>query len=298
MKISVVLSVYNDDAHIAATLDSILAQTERDFELIIVDDGSTDTTAAILASYASRDERIRIVTQPNKGLTRALIRGCAEARADVIARNDSGDLSHPDRFRRQLGLLRGDVVLVACATEFAGPEGETLYVVKVDADEVRESLLHGDARHIHGIAGHGSAMFRRDAYLRAGGYREQFYFAQDLDLWARLAPLGHFAAVPEVLFTVLVEPRSLTTMNHDRQNKMKGIVVALRDGGDANALLAEAASIQPRKAKSRRAKAPGFYFIGRCLRKQRDPRARRYLLQAIAHDPFHFRAWVSLLTGR
>jgi glycosyltransferase involved in cell wall biosynthesis len=297
MKLSVVLAVYNDAARIGASLDSILGQTEGDFELLVVDDGSTDGTPSVLADYARRDPRIRVIAQPNAGLTRALIRGCAEAKAPVIARHDSGDRSHPERFRRQLALLADDVVLVACATEFVGPEDELLYVVRVDAEETRESLLHADAARLHGIAGHGSAMFRRDAYERAGGYRQQFYFAQDIDLWVRLAKLGRFAAADEVLFTVLVEPRSLTTVNHDRATRMKELIVALRDGGPQEELLAEAASIRPRKARSRRAHAPGLYFIGRCLRKQRDPRARRYFLRAVAHDPLHWRAWASLLTG-
>jgi glycosyltransferase involved in cell wall biosynthesis len=296
MKISVVLAVYNDAAHIAKSLDSILAQTEGDFELIVVDDGSTDATPEILAEYARRDARIRVIAQPNAGLTRALIRGCAEATAPVIARHDSGDLSHPDRFRRQLELMRGDVVLVACATEFVGPEGEPLYVVRVDPDETRESLLHAGAAQLHGIAGHGSAMFRRDAYLRAGGYRSDFYFAQDLDLWVRLALLGRIAAVDDVLFTVVLDARSITSTNHDRQMWMKEIIVALRDGAP-EALLAEAAAVRPRRG-SRRDRAKGLYFIGRCLRRRRDARARRYFLRAIAHDPLHWRAWASLVTGR
>jgi glycosyltransferase involved in cell wall biosynthesis len=294
MNISVVLAVYNDAAHIAATLDSILNQTERDFELIVIDDGSTDATPSILAKVD--DPRLRVITQANAGLTRALIRGCREARAPIIARHDSGDLSHPDRFRRQLALMTGDVVLVACATRFVGPEGEPLYVTRVDANETRESLLHDDATKIHGIAGHGSAMFRRDAYERAGGYREPFYFAQDLDLWVRLAKEGRFAADDEALFTVLVEPRSITTANHDLQVKMKEIIVALRDDPyRTNELLAQAAAIRPRKGAS---PAAGLYFIGRCLRKQRDERARRYFVRAVAHDPLHWRAWLSLLSGR
>jgi glycosyltransferase involved in cell wall biosynthesis len=299
MKISVVLAVYNDATHIGATLDSILAQTESDFELIAVDDGSTDATPEILESYSSSDKRIRVITQSNTGLTRALIRGCAEARADLIARHDSGDLSYPDRFRRQLALFREDVVLVACTTEFVGPEMEPLYEVKVDPEKTRRSLLSDDAKHLHGISSHGSAMFSRTAYQTAGGYREAFQLAQDLDLWVRLARIGRFDSDQgEPLYRYRVEPRSLTTVNHDRQNELKNIIVALREGGDEKTLLAKAASVRPRKSKSGRAKAPGLYFIGRCLRKRRDPRARKYFAKAVAHNPFHLRAWVSLLTGR
>jgi glycosyltransferase involved in cell wall biosynthesis len=296
LKISVVLAVYNDEKHLGESLDSILAQTEPDFELIVVNDGSTDDTPAVLQDYARRDSRIRIITQENTGLTRALIRGCAEARAPVIARHDSGDLSHPERFARQLKLMEKGVVLVASATRFVGPQHEPLYVVTVDAEAIRESLLTAPADRIQGIA-HGSAMFRRDAYVRAGGYREQFHFAQDLDLWVRLARIGHIAAAEEALLTAVVEPGSITTANHDRQMKLKELIVALRDGRPVEDVLSQVALVRPRKKRSRRDMAPGFYFIGRCLRRQHDARARGYFWSAISHDPFHLRGWLSLITG-
>jgi hypothetical protein len=80
--------------------------------------------------------------------------------------------------------------------------------------------------------------------------------------------------------------------------RMKEIIVALRDGGAPETLLAEASAVRPRRGSSRRGQAKGLYFIGRCLRQRRDARARRYFLQAIAHDPLHWRAWASLVTGR
>jgi glycosyltransferase involved in cell wall biosynthesis len=91
VKLSVVMSVLNGAGDLARTLDSIFAQTERDFELIVIDDGSTDDTPSILARQS--DPRIRVITQPNEGLTRALIRGCEAARAPLIARHDCGDVS-------------------------------------------------------------------------------------------------------------------------------------------------------------------------------------------------------------
>ncbi len=299
MKLSVVLGVYNDASHIGATIESVLAQTEPDFELIVVDDGSNDATSEIVARYRSHDSRIRIITQPNAGLTSALIRGCAEARATVIARHDSGDLSHPERFRKQFELLQGDVVLVACGTAFVGPELEPLHVTHVDGENVRQSLLHDDATRIHGIAGHGSAMFRREAYERVGGYREQFYYAQDLDLWVRLATVGRIVAVPEVMFTVRVEPQSISSTHRDRQVLLKGLIVQLRDGGPQEELLASAWAVRGGSGRQpRRARAAGFYFIGRGLRRSGDLRARQYFIQALGHDPFHLRAWLSLLSGR
>ena len=96
--ISVVMGVFNEAAVLAPTLDSILAQTERDFELIVVNDGSTDPRVGeILAEYARRDARLRVLTQANAGLTRALIDGCARASAPWIARQDADDVSLPGR---------------------------------------------------------------------------------------------------------------------------------------------------------------------------------------------------------
>ena len=95
VRLSVVMAVYNGAAKLARTLDSIAAQTMPDYECIVVDDGSTDDTSAILAQRAANDARIRVIRQENQGLTRALIAGCAAARADLIARLDWGDASMP-----------------------------------------------------------------------------------------------------------------------------------------------------------------------------------------------------------
>jgi glycosyltransferase involved in cell wall biosynthesis len=292
MKLSVVMAVFNGAHTIAATLDSILAQTERDFELIVVDDGSNDATPSILGDYAARDARIRVITQTNAGLTRALIRGCGKARADVIARHDCGDRSHPERFARQLALLAEGATVVSCATRFVDPDGDLLYVSRADGEEVRRSLLTDDAPHIHALPHHGSAMFRRDAYEKAGGYRPEFRVAQDLDLWIRIArDGGTFAVVDDVLYDATIEPRSISGSARDAQVRLTAIAVALRDGHGS---LAEAAAVSPPPITPR-GEAAALYFIGKCLLQQRNPKGRQYLREAIRRDPRHWRAWLSLL---
>lgn len=292
MKLSVVMAVFNGATTLAATLDSILAQSDRDFELIVVDDGSTDATPSILASYS--DARIRVITQPNAGLTRALIRGCAEARTEVIARHDCGDRSHPERFARQLALLENATV-VSCATRFVDPDGDLLYVARADGDDVRRSLLHDDAGHIHALPHHGSAMFRRDAYVRAGGYRAEFRVAQDLDLWIRIAQSGGtFAIADEVLYDATVEVRSISGVAREAQVASTEIAVALRDGRGS---LADAAAVAPARVTPR-GEAAALYFIGKCLLQQRNRKGLRYLREAVRKDPWHWRAWVSLILYR
>ncbi|HYO75910.1 MAG TPA: glycosyltransferase family 2 protein, partial [Thermoanaerobaculia bacterium] len=230
VKLSVVMSVYNGASTLAPTLESILGQTMPDFELIAIDDGSIDDTRAILERYAARDARIRVIAQPNSGLTRALIRGCNEASGDAIARHDCGDRSLPQRFETQLALLQHGHVLAACASRFIDPHGDTLYVSCADGDEVHGSLRNDDATRVHGIV-HGTAMFRRDAYLAAGGYRPEFRLAQDLDLWIRLAQQGTIAISDEVLYESRFDEKSISAASRDAQMALTRIAVSLRDGG-------------------------------------------------------------------
>ena len=115
-EVSVVMGVYNGGDSLSRTLESVLSQQGVDLEFIVVNDGSTDNTLSILNDYSEKDNRLRVLDQENSGLTRSLIRGCAEARGEFIARQDAGDISLPGRLRKQLDLIQKnpDVVLVSC----------------------------------------------------------------------------------------------------------------------------------------------------------------------------------------
>src|SRR5262245_55402880 len=122
--VSIVMSVFNSAATLPATLDSILSQEGVDFEFIAINDGSTDDSGQILLAYAAQDPRFIVLHQENRGLTHALIRGCALARGEFIARQDAGgDISLPGRFQRQLAYFSScpGVVMVSCGTRYIGP---------------------------------------------------------------------------------------------------------------------------------------------------------------------------------
>jgi glycosyltransferase involved in cell wall biosynthesis len=297
MRVSVVMAVFNGAATLERTLDSIFAQTETDFELIAVDDGSTDATGAILEKYAARDSRIRVLAQQNAGLTAALMRGCSEARANVIARHDCGDRSHPDRLCLQLDLLESGHVLTGCATRTVDGDGDTLYVTRADGEALRHALLDGSAAAIRALPHHGTAMFRRDAYFAAGGYRAEFRLAQDLDLWIRMARLGTIAIHDEILYEAVFEPRSISGSSRDAQVELTAIAVALREGGDETSLLRQAERVSARPS-SNRSEAAALYFIASCLRAGKNPKWRRTMRAALRANPFHLRAWASLLLRR
>jgi glycosyltransferase involved in cell wall biosynthesis len=298
-RVSVVMAVYNGGAHLAETLDALLAQTLTDFELIVVDDGSTDGTLPILAAYRRRDSRIRMITQTNSGLTRALIRGCAETRAPLIARQDCGDLSRPERLARGVAALEDPArVLAACEAEYVGPAGELLYVTEHHKRDVRNSLRRDDVDHITSLPHHGTAIFRTKAYRAVGGYRAEFRVAQDVDLWIRLAPLGDFWIDPQPLYVARTDPKAISALHRKAQFAIARIAIALRDGGDPAVLLPRAAQIVPQRRASRAAEARGLYFIGSCLRRRGDGRWRGYVRRAFARNPLHWRALLMLLAAR
>jgi hypothetical protein len=302
--VSVVMPVRNAEAYLRSSVASVLSQKGIDLELIVVENGSNDGTPRILEELAQSDSRIRVLRSDPPGLTAALIAGCAAARADVIARQDAGDRSLPERLGRQFALLEADpsLVLVSCAVRYVGPEGEELYdAAERDGEAVRRSLLLDDASHIRGINHHGTAMFRRKAYLEAGGYRPQFRFAQDLDLWIRLGSLGAIAFLAEALYVATITPDSISGTHRAEQVALTRLAVMLRDAStetDRTALLAEAAQVgagAPKMTIHRT--ASGYYFIGSCLRRRGDARARRYLAACVRRNPLHWRGWAALLAS-
>lgn len=302
--VTVVMAVYNGAGTLTATLDSILVQTHRDFECIVVDDGSTDDTPRILAAYASRDSRLRVITQPNAGLTRALIAGCAAAQGTYIARQDAGDLSNPRRFALQSRALDedADLAFVSCWTEYVGPELEPMYAAR-GTGVAGKPIRMIDLSREHGVADgpthHGSVMFRRDAYLRAGGYRPQFYYGQDWDLWYRLGEEGTFQIIPEVLYTARVTLDAISSASRATQQRIARLsrmaLLARSRRESEDSILEEAARLAPVRGGANRARSDGLYFIGEALRRNGDPRARRYLRQAIATWPPSPKAWIRYL---
>lgn len=290
---------------ITETLQSVLAQTDGDFELVIVDDGSRDSTPEVLRAFASMDSRIRVMTNPvSVGLTRSLIIGCAAARGEFIARQDAGDLSHPHRLALQRACLDEDASLsfVSCWTEFVGPELEPLYVVRgsgVATEPIEIIDLTRNHGTVDGPTSHPSVLFRRSAYEHVGGYRPQFYFGQDWDLWYRLAAVGRFQTVPQALYTARVTPGDLSSSSRTAQARLASLSLAAleaRSRGESEASILElAAAVRPPGDYRRGRRHDALYFVGEALRQNHDDRARRYFLRAIGQRPMHLKAWLRLI---
>ncbi len=129
--ISVLMPVYNTERYVAEAIESILAQTFGDFEFIIVNDGSTDDSLAILRRYEQQDQRIRLITRPNTGIVGALNDGLALARAELVARMDADDVSLPERLGKQRDFMSSHPGCVAMSTAYTimDPDGLEMWDV-------------------------------------------------------------------------------------------------------------------------------------------------------------------------
>lgn len=301
------MSVYNGATELSVTIDSVLTQDGVGLEFIIVNDGSTDATGSLLDDYARRDARVRVIHQENKGLTASLIRGCAAANGEFIARQDVGDISLGGRLARQRAIFENNpnVVMTSCGTRFVGPHNELLYEVKQLGDELHRGLQSLDIHGIRGPSSHTSVMVRRKSYTTVGGYRPQFAVAQDLDLWMRLVEVGMCVAIPEILCEFHLSKNSIGAVRRAEQISSAKIILKCaelrRAGLDDLAFLNSWARRRKRNPLFRfpypkkRQEARFYYFIGAALRYRERALAQAYFWRAVkVWAPFP-RAWYSLL---
>jgi Glycosyl transferase family 2 len=305
-EVSVVMAVFNGGRYLASSVRSILDQHSVDLELVVVEDGSTDGSRDVLSGLARDDARLRVLWQDNQGLTRALIRGCLESRGVLIARQDADDTSVAGRLAAQQQILdtQAAVSLVSCWTHHFGPEDEPLgtWTGPVSPEEATRGLRARKLKDLRGIGAHGSAMFRREDYFRVGGYRPEFYYAQDLDLWLRLTEIGQLAVVQQSLYCWRQLPRSITGLSRASQMRTAELILEgarLRTMGAAESgVLRRASAIRPGagpRPPTLAAEGPGLYYVGKRLFDRRDRRAIRYLSAAARARPWHLKSWVCLL---
>lgn len=207
--ISVLLPVYNAERYLREAVKSVLAQTFADFELIAVDDGSTDGSLAILREFKKQDPRLQVISRPNTGIVGALNDGLAKCRGKFVARMDADDVCMPERFERQVEQLRSTPgsVCVGCAVGLIDGRGSTIgrMIPPSGHEEINRVMLKG-----HTAICHPAAMMRTGALREVRKYRQAFYPAEDLDLWLRLGEVGRLGNLPEVLLKYRMHDKSVS----------------------------------------------------------------------------------------
>src|SRR5258706_629999 len=194
-RVSVVLPVYNAHLYLSQALDSVLQQDLTDFELIVIDDGSSDQSSDIINTYETKDQRIRAFRQATSGLPLALTRGIQLATGAYIARMDADDICRPDRLRKQVGFLETHTDYGVCGSwvEIMGIRTGELWRYPVDDEAIRSQLV------FNAPFAHPAVMIRRRVMEEIGGYSVAWTAAEDYELWTRLADHTRFANLPEVL---------------------------------------------------------------------------------------------------
>jgi len=225
VKVSIAMAVYNGERYLEEAIFSALGQSLRDFELIVVDDGSSDGTPEILSRLSREDSRIVVVRQENRGQALSLNRAIELAHGDYLARQDADDLSMPPRLELQARYLDShpSVAMVGTAAEVMDQRGAVIGTLSTPqgAAQVREALFTARATPVHG-----SVMMRKEAFHAVGGYRDAFWVSQDFDLWLRMAERFDLDNIPSILYRWRRNPGGAYVTRRAMQLKYSGVALA------------------------------------------------------------------------
>lgn len=219
-KVTVIMPVFNAEPYLAQAVNSILAQDFGDFEILVLDDGSTDASLAIARRLADGDRRVVIVRGDHQGVVHWRNQGVAMAKGELIAMMDSDDIALPERLGRQVAFLaqHPDCDAVGAQALRIDPGGRPINIWRVP--ERHEDI---DREHIAGRAGaiiNPTVMMRKAAVIESGGYRDGILSAEDYDLFLRLAEMGKLANLPDVLLRYRLHAKSMTCSDTEFQVRM------------------------------------------------------------------------------
>jgi glycosyltransferase involved in cell wall biosynthesis len=286
--VSVVLPAYNAQQFIASAVQSILDQTFTDFEFIIINDGSTDQTPAILHKFADRDSRIRLISRPNTGYVPALNEGLALARGKYIARMDADDLSLPARFEKQVAYLNAnpDCVLIGTNTVQMDRDGDLIGPIP-DIAFGHENINHDLLRRGWPIV-HPAVMIRAAALSVAGTYRPEFCPNEDHDLFLRLGEIGRLENLPDVLLHYRRHDASESARKRETTLRVvtKIIIDACRRRG-----IPVPAEAQPRNIEPKSKTELHRQWAWSAIKHRNLSTARKYTLATLRHRPLALDSW-------
>lgn len=287
---SVLIPVYNSVKYLKQAVDSVLSQTFADFEALLLDDGSTDGSAAFLDRYGETDPRCRVYHWPNRGLITTLNEGIKLARAEFIIRMDGDDVCMPDRFEKQIRYLRDTPDCVAVGSKVLLIDSSDMPITvlgdKPGHDEIDSAYMTGHAAFFHP-----ATALRRSAVEKIGGYREEFACAEDIDIFLRLAEVGRLANLPDVLLKYRQHLSSIGYKHGGKQadSALRATVEAYRRRG-LDSKEYEAAAQQP--SGETQTAAGVYYKWGWWALKGGYPAtAKKYAFMALKEQPFDINVW-------
>lgn len=301
-KVTVLMPVYNCESFLKEAINSILDQTFKDFEFLIINDGSTDKTGEILKSY--NDPRIKIINnKKNIGLTKSLNKGLRVAKGEYIARQDADDISLPLRLEKEVEILEKDhkVGLVGIRYEVIDEAGKSFGIVKYPTTdkEIKRLLMRENP------FGHGSVMLRKEYIENIGFYRTEFKYVQDLDFFLRISEKCEVVNISEPLYKFRISPNSLKKkVEQDRyaalarelakeRRKFGKDKLQIGNKTEIDKILKKIHSIS--WIERRKVLARTYYSWGyRLFYKGDYRRARMWILKSFFYNAFNVNTWIIL----
>lgn len=306
-KVTVLVPAYNAEKYIGKAIDSVLAQTFTDFELLVINDGSTDQTENILRSYA--DDRIRLINQTNQGIAAALNLGLLNARAELIARFDADDICMPERLELQYRFLEAhpEYIIVGSDADYIDRDGSFVFTCRLPAHthkEIRELALT-KCPFIHS-----AVMFRKAPILQAGGYNKNAFAFQDHLLWSKIIRNGEGCNLPDLLIQVRLNPESISIDEKWRTRRFHEIKSAALQKGDITAEEGQELLAILKQQNNPKIKEGSYYLLlgKKYLWNNHQPRKARinlkkairihpgrmdsYAIMALSYFPGNFIDWV------
>lgn len=213
-KVSVIMPVYNAEAYLEKSISCILTQTFKDFEFLIMNDGSTDQSLQIIKDFAQKDHRIRFFSQKNSGIVASLNDLIAQSKTDFIARMDADDFYYPERLQLQYEHLQKhpDSVLLGGLCRII-LDGKPVGITK----GFTEDFMNRWFLTINSPFVHSSVMIKKSALQKAGLYRKDYYPTEDYDLWIRLKNEGKIENIGEIIGEYSIVSSSITSQNFQKQ---------------------------------------------------------------------------------
>ena len=289
------MPAYNAGKYISEAITSVLEQSFADFELLIVNDGSTDDTADIINSF--NDERIVVLGQENKGVAAALNKGLRHARAPYIARFDADDVCYPYRLQVQYDFITSHPYysIIGSGVDYTDVNGDLIFTWQPDA------LSHNQIRQLsYRICPfiHSSVFYKRDTVLNAGGYNELAYTFEDHFLWAGILKHEKAFNLNQPLIKVRLNAESVTIDEKWRTGKFRQIKYnALRKGSITEAEGRRLSEIGIKQLSPRIKKGAYYALLGKkyLWNNYQPEKARENLLKTLSISPLHLKNYFLLL---
>jgi glycosyltransferase involved in cell wall biosynthesis len=286
--VTILMPAWNASRFIGEAIQSVLYQTFTDFELLVVDDGSTDDTASVIKQFT--DTRIRYIYQSHQGIAYALNKGLEEAKGIFIARFDADDICMPYRLSLQVKFLLDDPRYVLCGgnAEYISESGEHLFNFTCigHSHEEIEKLLHHNCPFIHS-----SVMYWKDAVMKAGGYSPHAHNFEDYLLWIKLSAHGRYANLDEQLIRVRFNPASVTIDEKWRGFRFRQLKKKIIKKGSVTPKEGEELLSIIKNQDTQKIKQGAYYAL--CGKKflvnnHQPSKARTYFSKAIFTHPFRW----------